>query len=519
MDCVVPTCSMIALGRMGWGGNMNIATLMTEAARERPGHPALLFEGRTISYAELERLTGQFANLLDQRELQPGDVIAIYLESGPELIIAYLGALRAGIVPNVVNASLKPDEVRLVVSDSRAVLLLTDPIRWQSLDAVRDRIGTRQTLLTGEAATDSGAESFDAASADASSRFETLDLEPGALASLLYTSGTTDFAKGVMLSHRNIIDNAENFAKVHYTADDRLLIAAPLFHCWGLINGVLGIFAVRGTAIIMRRYRTESTLKLIEEARPTILLGVPTMINYMSKSPSLSQRDLSSLRVVLCAAAPMPIELITTMRRLWNVGYAESYGLTETSPVITTTPHHEMRPGSCGRAMGDTTLKVMDAEGHPVPPGSVGELWARGTAISAGYFGKPERTAEVFTADGWFKTGDVVKIDEEGYVFIVDRVKDMINVGGEKVYPRDVEEVLHRHPAVADAVVIGIPDPNLGEVVKAYIALKPDHAWTPEGVVDYLMPELASYKLPRSVEFVEEVPRSVSGKALRRLLR
>ncbi|WP_406700980.1 AMP-binding protein [Singulisphaera sp. Ch08] len=498
---------------------MNVANLLTEAAHERPEHPAFLFEGRAVTYQELERLTNQFANFLGQRGVRQSDVIAIFLESGPELIIAYVGALKAGVVPNVVNASLKPEEVRLVVSDSRALLLLTDPTRWQSLEAVRDGMGTEHTLLTGDVAEDAELPTLDAALAEASSHFEALDLAPEALASLLYTSGTTGFAKGVMLSHRNIIDNAINFAQVHYTADDRLLIAAPLFHSWGLINGLLSSFVVRATAIVPRRYRTEPTLDLIEETRPTIMLGVPTMINYMSKSPSSSRRDLGSLRLILCAAAPMPLELIESMKRLWNVGYAESYGLTETSPVITTTPHTEMRPGSCGRAMGDTVLKVVDAEGQPVPPGSVGELWARGTAIAAGYFGKPEITAEVFTTDGWFKTGDIVKIDEDGYVFIVDRVKDMINVGGEKVYPRDVEEVLHRHPAVADAVVVGVPDPNLGEVVKAYVALKPDHTWTPEGVVDYLRPEVASFKLPRSVEFVAEVPRSVSGKALRRLLR
>lgn len=511
--------------------NMNIASLLTAAAHDRPDHPAFEFEGRVVTYRELEHLTGKFANLLGHRGIRAGDVIAIFLESGPELIIAYVGALKAGVVPNVVNASLKPEEVRLVVSDSKALLLLTDPQRWQALELVREGLGTcRPTLLTsGEVdlgtnrditlAGNPGLESFDMALDEASSEFETCELEPDALASLLYTSGTTGFAKGVMLSHRNIIDNAQNFASVHYAAEDRLLIAAPLFHSWGLINGLLGSFAVKATSIVLRRYRTEPTLDLIEDTHPTIMLGVPTMINYMSKSPSYPQRDLSSLRLVLCAAAPMPLELIETLRRLWKVDYAESYGLTETSPVITTTPHTEMRPGSCGRAMGDTELKVADAEGNPLPSGSVGELWARGTAISAGYFGNPRITAEVFTADGWFKTGDIVKIDDDGYVFIVDRVKDMINVGGEKVYPRDVEEVLHRHPAVADAVVVGIPDPNLSEVVKAYVALKPDHSWTPEGVVDYLRPELASFKLPRCVEFVAEVPRSVSGKALRRLLR
>ncbi|SIO06913.1 long-chain acyl-CoA synthetase [Singulisphaera sp. GP187] len=502
---------------------MNVATLLTEAALERPNHPAFVFEGQSVSYQELERLTGQFANLLSQHGVRQGDVIAIFLESCPELIIAYFGALKAGVVPNVVNASLKPEEVRLVVSDSKAILLLTDPTRWESLEPVRTGLGTRLTLVTGHVAEheaeDPELKSFDAALAETSSQFETLELAPEALANLLYTSGTTGFAKGVMLSHRNLIDNAINFARIHYTVDDRLLIAAPLFHSWGLINGLLSVFVVGATAIVPRRYRTEPMLELIEATRPTILLGVATMINYMSKSPSFPHRNLDSLRVVHCAAAPMPLELIETMRRSWKVGYAESYGLTETSPVITTTPHTEMRPGSCGRAMGDTILKVVDAEGETVPPGAVGELWAWGTAIAAGYYGQPALTAEVFTADGWFKTGDVARIDQDGYVFIVDRVKDMINVGGAKVYPRDVEEVLHRHPAVADAVVIGIPDPDLGEVVKAYVALKPDHAWTPEGVLDYLRPELAAFKLPRAVEFVPEVPRSVSGKALRRLLR
>jgi long-chain acyl-CoA synthetase len=215
----------------------------------------------------------------------------------------------------------------------------------------------------------------------------------------------------------------------------------------------------------------------------------------------------------------MPLELIDVLRRDWGVGYAESYGLTETSPVLTTTAPAAMRPGSCGRAMGDTELKVVDGAGDALPLGSVGELWARGTAISAGYYRRPEATAEVFLPGGWFRTGDIVRMDEQGYVFIVDRAKDMINVGGEKVYPRDVEEVLHRHPAVADAVIVGVPDHDLGEVVKAYVALKPGRTCSAEEVLAFLKPSLACFKLPKRVEFVASVPRSASGKALRRLLR
>jgi long-chain acyl-CoA synthetase len=286
-----------------------------------------------------------------------------------------------------------------------------------------------------------------------------------------------------------------------------------------LINGVLGTFAAGGEAVVVRRFQTEPVLDLIEELRPTVMIGVPTMFNFMAKSPSIARRSFANLRTVLSAAAPMPLELIDVLRSRWGVGYAESYGLTETSPVITTTPFDQMRPGSCGRAMGDTELKVAGPAGEPLPAGATGELWARGTAISAGYFRRPEATAEVFTADGWFKTGDIACIDTDGYVTIVDRLKDMINVAGEKVYPRDVEEVLHRHPAVADAVVVGVPDADRGEVVKAVIALKQGCCWSAEEVVEYLKPALASFKLPRSVEFVDAIPRSPSGKALRRMLR
>ncbi len=497
---------------------MNIAHLLTAAAKDRPRHTALLFEDRAFTYEELDRLTDRVASALTGLEAARGEVIAIFLDTSPELLVGYLGALKAGAVPNVVNAALQPEEVRHVVADSGARVLITDPDRWASLGPVRGGLGVPHVLLTGGEPGD-GAYSFDTVLAAASDRIATVDLNPGALATLLYTSGTTGHPKGVMLTHHNILDNARQFARVHYADDDRLLIAAPLFHCWGLINGVLGISTVGGTAIVIRRFQTNPVLDLIETAHPTILMAVPTMVNYLAKSPTIAQRDLTSLRVVLSAAAPMPLELIEVLRRDWGVGYAESYGLTETSPVITTTTAREMRPGSCGRAMGDTRLKVADPLGNPLPVGSVGELWAQGMAISAGYYRRPDETARVFKPDGWFRTGDLVRMDEEGYVYIVDRAKDMVNVGGEKVYPREVEEVLHRHPAVADAVVLGVPDPDLGELVKACIVLKPGLDWSADEVIAYLKPNLASFKLPRLVEFVAAIPRSASGKVLRRLLR
>jgi long-chain acyl-CoA synthetase len=509
---------MISLGQETGVRPVNIARVLTEPAKERPRHPALIFEGRTFNYDELDWLTNRFANLLGALNVGRGDVLAIFLESSPELLISALGSLKAGAVPNVANAMLSPEEVRHVVAESGALILVTDAARWQALGPVRKGLGVRQVLVTAECP-DTEARSFEEALAREPDDFVARDLPPDTLACLLYTSGTTGLSKGVMLSHRNILDNATQFAGIHYGVNDRLLIAAPLYHCWGLINGFLGILAVGGTAIAIRRFRTEPLLDLIETARPTQLMAVPTMINYLAKSPTLAGRDLKSLRTVHCAAAPMPLELIDLLRRDWGVGYAESYGLTETSPVITTTAPSEMRPGSCGRAMGDTELKVVDQAGNSLPIESIGELWARGTAISAGYYRNPEATAKVFLPGGWFRTGDVVRMDQDGYVFIVDRVKDMINVGGEKVYPREVEEVLYRHPAVADAVAVGVPDPDRGEVVKAYVALKPGCTCRDEDLIGFLQASLASFKLPRRIEFVASVPRSASGKALRRLLR
>jgi long-chain acyl-CoA synthetase len=309
---------------------------MTEAAKDRPDHTAIFFEDRALTYEELDRLTDRAANALSDLEAGRGKVVAIFLDSSPELLVGYLGALKAGAVPNIVNAALQPEEVHHVVADSGARVLITDPDRWAALGPVRKGLGVRRVLLTGGEPT-AGAHSFDAVLAAASDRFATLDLDPGDLASLLYTSGTTGHPKGVMLTHRNILDNARQFARVHYTADDRLLILAPLFHCWGLINGLLGIFAVGGTAILIRRFRTEPVLDLIESAQPTILLAVPTMVNFLTKSPTIARRDRSSLRVVLSAAAPMPLGLIEVLRRDWGVGYAEAWVPYEQAPRET--PH------------------------------------------------------------------------------------------------------------------------------------------------------------------------------------
>ncbi|HWP47420.1 MAG TPA: long-chain fatty acid--CoA ligase [Candidatus Limnocylindrales bacterium] len=498
---------------------MNVGAIFEKWVQEQPDKPALIFEGREISYLQLEDWTNQVANGLVNFGLKKGDTVAIDLPSSPELVISYLGSMKAGMVANVINVLLKADEISYILKDATAKVMVTHPDNIPTLHQIQDHLpALEQVLITGTSETQ-GFLAFDTWLSKNSKEFKPLDCDRGDVANLLYTSGTTGFPKGVMLTHLNIWDNAENFAKIHYQPDDRLMVAAPLFHCWGLINGVLAMLYAGGTVVIEPRFITEKVLADIEKYRPTIFQGVPTMYNYLCKSPDMKKRDISSLRFVLSAAAPMPVELIRTLKEEYHIEYAEAYGLTEVSPVITTAPYTKTRPGSCGYAMGDTEFRVVNEKGEDVPLGEPGELLCRGTAVMKGYLNKPEATRAVIDEEGWFHTGDIVTMDKDGYVYIVDRTKDMINFGGFKVYPREVEEVLHKHPKVRDAAVVGIKDEVKGELVKAFIVPKEGEKLSPEEIIQFCRERIASYKIPRVVEFVDQIPRSASGKTLRRILR
>ncbi|MBO8142481.1 MAG: AMP-binding protein [Firmicutes bacterium] len=506
----------------------NIADLVGIPAQTAGERRALVFEGREWTYAELDATIDRFAAALHSLDLPRPSVVSIFTESVPELIISYLGTARAGHVTNIVNGTLQGPEAAFILADSETRVLITDAARWRMLAGRQDLPGTLERVLIVSAPGDgpwparwarpqttSFAAFLTGVAAGSAVRADT---DPGSLSTLMYTSGTTGAPKGVMLSHRNVADNATRFAAIHYGPDDRLAIGAPLFHCWGLINGALAIFWARGTAIIMRRFQTGPALELVRAEAATQFLGVAAMYRFMLRAPG-AREALASVAVAHSAAAPTPVELIERLREDFGIQYAESYGLTETSPVITTTHYRHTRLGSCGKAMGDTELKVVAPDGTELPPGEVGELWARGTAVMMGYWRRPEATAQAITPDGWFKTGDIVRMDEDGYVFIVDRMKDMINVAGEKVYPREVEEVLHTHPAVADGAVVGIPHPDKGEVPKAYVVVKSGARVSAGELMAHLRARLARFKVPAEVEFVKEIPRSASGKTLRRILK
>jgi long-chain acyl-CoA synthetase len=322
-----------------------------------------------------------------------------------------------------------------------------------------------------------------------------------------------------MATHRNICHNAVEFGKVHFRPEDRIMVATPIFHCWGLVNGTFGMLSKGGTVITVERFAPDQALADIERLRPTIFQGVPPMYNLLLKQPDLATRDISSVVFCLSAATKMPENLIRLVEEKLKWRYAEAWGLTEVSCVGTTAPYTETRIGSCGKGMADAEIKVVDEEGRVLPPGKQGELCVRGTCVTLGYLNKAEATRASFDAEGWFHSGDVAYIDEHGYAYIVDRKKDMINVGGEKVFPSEVEDMMIDHPKIKDVVIVGFPDELKGEAPKAFIVLKEGEQSSEKEIREYCKTRMAPYKVPVAVEFIDEIPRLASGKALRRMLR
>jgi long-chain acyl-CoA synthetase len=498
---------------------MNVSEIIKKHVAENPEKAAIIFADRCISYAELYGLINQAADGLLKMGLKKGDVLSLFLPSLPELIIGYLGTVRAGVTVNVVNAMLREQEVGYILKDCRTRAVIVDNTRLPIIDSVKSQLDSLEMIITHGDQAEDKYPTFESVLAQGDNSFETEGTKGSDLCHLMYTSGTTGWPKGVMATHLNIWHNSTEFGKVHFKPEDTLMVATPIFHCWGLVNGTFGMLSRGGTVITVERFYPEQALDDIERLKPTVFQGVPPMYNLFLKQPGIEKRDISSVVFCLSAATKMPENLIHQIQEVLKWRYAEAWGLTESSCVGTTAHYTETRIGSCGKGMDDAEIKVIDDEGKSLPPGEQGELCVRGTCVTNGYLNKPEATQEVFGPEGWFRAGDVAYMDEDGYAYIVDRKKDMINVGGEKVFPSEVEDMMLVHPKIKDLVIVGIPDDLKGEAPKAFISLKEGETATLEEIKEFCKPRMAPYKIPVAVEFVDEVPRSAAGKALRRLLR
>ncbi|PJN38535.1 hypothetical protein CG747_23140 [Streptomyces sp. CB02959] len=488
----------------------NLALCLADAARADGDRIAVRQDETALSYGLLDDASARVAALLHTIGVRPGDRVALAVPNVVHFPISYYGILRAGAVVVPLNPLLKAREFAYAFRDCGATAVLTHPQAADEVCTAAAETGTEclvsdsGTLGTLLRATDPMAEVV------ARSAHDT--------AVILYTSGTTGTPKGAELTHHNLLTNAATTAAsiLRLDPDDVLLGALPLFHAFGQTCALNAAVAAGATLTLIPRFAPQRALEIMSRDRVTVFLGVPTMYTSLLRSGLPDHHDFSRLRLAVSGGAALPDEALHAAERSFGVPVLEGYGLSETSPVAAFNhPDRPRKPGAIGHPVRGVEMRLLAPDGTAVGPGGIGEIAIRGENVMKGYWNRPEATAEAMR-DGWFRTGDLARVDEDGYYFVVDRKKDLIIRGGYNVYPREIEELLYTHPAVAEAAVIGVPDELHGEEVAAAITLRPDAHITASELRAYLKQRLAAYKYPRIITFTDSLPKSATGKILKR---
>jgi long-chain acyl-CoA synthetase len=503
--------------------SLNLAVILQESAAREPDKTAVVLDQLHLSYRELDRLTDQVAFNLRSAGVRRGESIGLMLPNVPEFVITYFGILKAGAVVVPMNPLLKAPEVAHYLGDSDARTLIT----WadsatEALQAVQE-VGNVSAYVVNRPGSDSrleGAQSFQGLLQGADG-FEMEETMPDDTAVLLFTSGTTGRPKGAELTHFNLFMNC-HISGMHFGVHgtDVVIGVLPLFHAFGQ-SGVMNIALHFGaTLTLLPRFDPAKALELIQRDRVTEISGVPTMFFALLNFPELDRYDTSSLRIASSGGASLPAEVLDAFEKRFGVPILEGYGLSETSPTVTNQSVEQRKPYSIGKPIWGVKVSIFDEQNQKLPAGkeNVGEIVIRGHDVMKGYYKDPEATAEAFKG-GWFHTGDMGYRDAEGFLFIVDRKKELIIRGGFNVYPREIEEVVFSHPAVAEAAVIGVTDERLGEEVMVVVTLKKDQEATAEEIIGFCKERLASYKYPRSVVFMDKLPKGATGKIQKKELK
>jgi len=496
-----------------------IGEIVVRHAAKRGDKVALRFppEG-AMTYAELDVGVRRFSAFLASRGIPGGSHVAILLPNLPEFVIAYFGAIGAGCVAVPVNTRLTPPEVGYILSDCAASVAVTTPEAFESVSVLPEAQRVACWVVVGGGGR--GAIPFRHA-LDRDPAPAPPPCDPGDVAVLLYTSGTTGFPKGAMISHRNTLFNVESCrAALGYRERDVGLITLPLFHVTGLNSQLVALLACGATVVLQREYNTRDMLSLVSRFRISALFLVPAIYKLITLRDDLREFDLSCARIAAYGGAPMDPETIRAIRGILPAALHNCYGLTECSSLATVLPAERAldRPDSVGFPVPGTNAEVRGPSGDPLPPGEPGELFLRGPHIVQGYYGLPDKSREAIR-DGWLRTGDIARIDAEGLVTILDRAKDMINRGGEKVYGLEVENVIYAFPGVAEAAVIGIPHPIFGEVPAASVVPMPGVSLDPDAVQEYCRTRLADFKVPVEIRIESSLPRNPGGKVMKQDLK
>jgi long-chain acyl-CoA synthetase len=502
--------------------DFNLAVILRESARRTPGATALILGGDTTSYAKLDELSDRVAASLAATGLAAGDRVALQLPNISQFVVAYFGILKAGGVVVPMNVLLKAPEIEFQLRDSGASAMITyGPFLGEAAKAAQAAAAGPLYVVDPPAASGHGAD-FRTLLAGGRPDPQLAARGPADPAVIIYTSGTTGTPKGAVLSHFTLYMNADVPGRlIDFQDGDVVVTALPLFHVFGLSSIMNTCILLGGAMALVPRFDAAEVLDLIQRNRATVFEGVPTMFFALLAVPGLDKYDLSSLRVAVSGGAPLPAEVIDSFERRSGVTILEGYGLTETASTTTfNISAAERKIYSVGKPIWGVSVQIWGDDGRPLPLGSdhIGEIVVRGPNVMTGYHGNPEATARAF-AGGWFHTGDLGYVDADGFLFIVDRMKDLIIRGGYNVYPREVEEALYAHPAVAEAAVIGVPHARLGEEVHAIVAVKAGQALTEAALIDFMKQRVAPYKYPRTVEFRDTLPKSATGKILKKELR
>ena len=500
---------------------LNIGDLLSRRAGLHPEKEALVHGELRLTYRELDEQAKRLALGLLGLGLRKGDRMAIYSLNSIEFLETVFACARLGVIVVPINFRLAPAEIEHILTDSDARVLLADANLFGMIEELPGKLGIEQLIVTGKP--------FPARAMPFERLLET-GPEPGASAnepvggedafSLMYTSGTTGKAKGAILTHNNLFWNAVNCMHgFHLGCRTRFLISVPLFHAGGLNGGAIPTLYAGGTIILESFFHPETSLALVQKERVTFLGGVPVMFQMMLDIADFDRYDLSSVETVMAGAMPVPVPLIETYQKR-NITFQQSYGLTEATSSVLCLRHEDAlrKSGSAGRPFLHVDVRIVREDRQSIRPGETGEILVRGGNVMKGYWRQPGETAAVLR-DGWLHTGDMATVDEEGFVFIRDRKKDLIISGGENIYPAEVEAVLRLHPLVAEGGVIGVSDVKWGESVRAVVVPKPGRKPTLQEIVAFCEPRLAAYKHPKSIVLVDELPKNALGKILHKILR
>ncbi|MFQ5611251.1 MAG: long-chain fatty acid--CoA ligase [Anaerolineae bacterium] len=529
--------------------SITVPEMLAQTAEKYPNQIASIFVGGRLTYAQLKTQVDQLASALSELGIRQGDRVAIMLPNCPQAIIAYYATLSLGAVTVLTNPLYVEKELERQWGDAGVKAAIFLNIFWPKVKAVREALNIEHLIATGiqeymspvkgilapielrrqgnwvSIPKDSGVHSFKKLANRRSRRSPHASISPEDLACLQYTGGTTGLPKGAMLSHKNLVAGVYQIRQFllaeHKETEDKAIAIMPIFHVYGM-NAVMNL-AVRlaATQVLLPRPEIKDVVDAIVSEKPTFFLGVPALYVALMSFPTIDNIDLTTIKACFSGGSPLPMDVIEQFEKRTGSRIAEAYGMTETASVTHVNPRRGVhKHGSIGVPITGTEARIVDVEdgNKDVPQGEAGELLIKGPTVMMGYWNRPDETAQVLK-DGWLCTGDIATMDEDGYFYIVDRKKDLILTAGFNVYPREVEEVLYKHPKVLEAAVVGLPDAVRGEKITAYVTLKPGEKATAAEIRAFCRKHLAPYKQPRTVVFQDNLPKSMAGKILRRKLR